>query len=296
MINSVVIGASGFIGQHLGSALVGRGRCVGYDLAESASRDFEIRPCNIARESVEFPGNTDAVFYLAQFPGYRAFPTGGGDLWAVNVAGALRAIEAARTVGARAFIYASTGTVYAPDFEPLKETCPVRRDDPYALSKVAAEEALALVDAPPICCVRLFGVFGPGQKTMLVPALASRIRDGRAVTLEAHPHDPDDRDGLRISLTDVSDVCRGMIALAERMIAGSDTPRILNLAAREAVSIRHAAEAIGRVVGVQPHFEPAGHSRTGDYIADTTLMQQILKFETTPFDAAIVRALAPHAL
>ena len=119
---------------------------------------------------------TDAVYYLAQFPHYRSFPRGAGDLYSVNVAGALRAAEAARDAGARFFCYASTGSVYRPAFGPLREDHPVRRDLPYALSKVAAEEALALFGGPMRClCTRLFGVFGPGQRDRLVPGSSALL-------------------------------------------------------------------------------------------------------------------------
>lgn len=293
-MNSAIIGATGFIGRHLSRQLARLGDCAGFDLQPGELGAVGVGACDIAREAPALPPGTEAVFYLAQYPGYRDFPSGAGDLWGVNVAGALRALEAARAVGARAFIYASTGTVYAPSFAPLCESAPVRRDQPYALSKVAAEEALALVDRPRTCCVRLFGVFGPQQASMLVPAITSRIRAGNPITIEPHPSDPADRDGLRISLTDVADVCSGMIALAGRMLNGTEVPRVVNLAAPQAVSIRRLGEVIARVLGVQARFEAAAQPRAGDYIADIALLRRTVDISFTAFDDSIARTLLDH--
>lgn len=294
-MNSAIIGATGFIGRHLARELAGLGHCAGFDLRAGDLGDARVDACDIARQAPALPAGTEAVFYLAQYPGYRDFPTGGGELWGVNVTGALRAIEAARAVGARAFIYASTGTVYTPSFTPLSESAPVRRDQPYALSKVAAEEALSLVDQPRTCCVRLFGVFGPQQASMLVPAVTGRISKGNPITIEPNPSDPSDRDGLRISLTDVGDVCSGMIALARRMLDGANVPRIVNLAAPQPVSIRQLGETIARALGLEARFETAAQPRAGDYIADIALLQRTIDVSITGFDASISRAVADHA-
>ncbi|KAA0213220.1 MAG: NAD(P)-dependent oxidoreductase [Leptolyngbya sp. PLA3] len=294
-MNSAIIGATGFVGRHLAGELSGRGHCAGYDLRAGEVGDVHVAACDIAREVPTLPPGTEAVFYLAQFPGYRDFPKGGGDLWGVNVAGVLRAVEAARAVGARALIYASTGTVYAPTFDPMCESAPLRRDQPYALSKVAGEEALALVDQPRTCCVRLFGVFGPQQATMLVPGITSRIRTGSAIMIEPHPSDPGDCDGLRISLTDVGDVCAGMIALARRMIDGLDVARVVNLAAPRAVSIRQIGQAIAGTLGLEARFEMGAKPRAGDYIADITLLRRIIDISFTRFDDSIARTLLDHA-
>lgn len=291
-----VIGAAGFIGRHLLIHLDAHGH-------ESSASDVAVPPplasrviiCDIAHEPPTLPEHLDAVFYLAQFPGYRAFPENAGDLFGVNVAGALRAADAARAAGAKAFIYASTGTVYQPSFRPMTEGDPVRRDQPYALSKVHAEEALALIDTPRTCCVRLFGVFGHDQQTMLVPAIAARIARGDPVTLEPNPTDPADDGGLRIALTHVGDVCSVLVALAVRIVEGQPVPPLLNVANPRAVSIRHLATGIARRLGRDPVFETAKNPRASDYIADTTRLEGTIPHQFLSLDAALDRTFPTHA-
>ncbi len=291
-----IIGASGFVGRHLHTHLEADGhRVYGLDVYVPLDLGSRVSICDLTRVGPDFPSGLDAVVYLAQFPGYRDFPEHAGDLFAVNVAGALRAADSARRVGAKAFIYASTGTVYAPSFSAMGEDHPVRRDQPYALSKVQAEEGLALFDRPRACSVRLFGVFGEDQKTMLVPTLAGRIARGDAITLEANPNDPDDKNGLRIALTHVSDVCTVIGKLIERMVSGQDTPTVVNVANPDAVSIREIASGIGGRLGREPVFETAPQSRPSDYIADISRLAGVIDHEFMPFADAIERTFAAHA-
>ncbi len=287
-MNCVIIGAAGFIGRFLGRRLVRGGAAVlGLDAATAVLGDlgFALRRCDVAREAPEIPAGTDAVYYLAQFPNDRSFPQGAGELYAVNVAGALRAADAALAAGARLFCYASTGSVYRPAFTLLREDHPVRRDAPYPLSKVAAEEALALVPGPMRCvCVRLFGVFGPGQRDRLVPAITARLRRNDPVTIEAPGHD-----GLRLSLTFVEDVASCLAALPSAPPEG--LPRILNVAAPVAVSVRELAGAAAEILGVEPRFEAARRPREGDLVADVSRLVALLRPTFTPWRDGLAATL-----
>lgn len=293
----VVVGAAGFIGTHLVQRLSRAGHgVVGYDAPAAVAGAPEVRAWDVVRDAAAFEP-CDVVWYLAQSPHYREFPRGGDDLFGVNVVGALRAAAAARDAGARAFVYTSTGSVYAPSFAPLAEHAPVRRDDAYALSKLTAEAALALVPGPlRAICVRLFGVFGPGQKTMLVPAIAARVREGRAVTIERRPDDPGDDGGLRISLTYVDDVTACLVQLGERALAAPDAvPALLNVASPEAVSVRDLAEAIGERLGRRAVFESVDKARASDFIADVSRLRALLEPRFTPFRTAIAATFAGRA-
>jgi nucleoside-diphosphate-sugar epimerase len=89
--------------------------------------------------TLAFPSGTDAVVYLAQSPQYKNQSNGASELLAVNMLGAVKACEAAVGAGAKLFLYASSGSVAWRSFQPLDESCPTRRDDFYALSKLGAE-------------------------------------------------------------------------------------------------------------------------------------------------------------
>jgi nucleoside-diphosphate-sugar epimerase len=179
----------------------------------------------------------------------------------------------------------------------MRETDEVRRDQPYALSKRSAEEALALLAAAGaggmrVTCVRLFGVFGPEQAAGLVPGVVARVREGRPVVLERNPRDAADRDGLRMSLTYVADLAACLAALGEAMRDGRDVPALLNVAGTEAVSIRRLAERAGAAIGAVPRFEEVDRDRESDYVADVTRLQHLLRPRFTPLDAALAGTVA----
>ena len=187
----------------------------------------------------------------------------------VNLVSAVKVAELARRAGVGRFIYASTGSVYAASFQPLTEASPVRRDGWYAYSKLAAEEALALLRKDlDVTILRPFGIYGPGQTKMLVARLIDSIDAEQEITVQRRLQMPEDIDGLRVSLCYVDDAVR----IIERLIEQSGPP-VLNLAGPEPVSIRRLASEIGRQLGKQPRLRLVEANREGDLIADTSLLR-----------------------
>ena len=186
-MNAVIIGASGFIGSALAAHLTRQGhKVLGLDITHPRSpfpAEAEFRLTDIRSDDFHLNGTVDGVFYLAQSSNYRA-----GDskqLFEVNTHGGIRAFFAAQEAGASFFFYASTGNVYVPAFSPLAETTPVRRDQPYALSKLAVEDWLAIAGCQmKATSARLFGVFGPQQQAMLPAILRRKLASGEPVQLD----------------------------------------------------------------------------------------------------------------
>jgi len=222
------------------------------------------------------PG-TGAVVYMAQSPWYRDSKLASHVL-AVNVVSAVRAAVAARKAGVRRFIYVSTGTVYAPSFDPLTEDSPVHGADLYSLSKIQGEQAVQKFRGDiDVHIVRPFGVYGPGQKGRLVPNLMASILEGRTITLQGRRDKPSGSDGLRISLCHVDDATRIFIQLIQQ-----GGPACLNLAGEEAVSIGMLATLLGELLGRPPVLAAATAFRNFDLVADIGLLRQIQPMTFTP--------------
>jgi nucleoside-diphosphate-sugar epimerase len=268
----------------------------GFDAA-AAEKPFEqpavVTRCetlDVLRDEVCFLQGTDAVFYLAQSPWYREFPRSADHLFGVNTFGAIKAAQAAMAAGVRLFCYASSGNVYAPSLDPLAEGHPVRRDDPYALSKLAAEEALALFAGPmAMLAVRLFGLFGPGQRRMLPASLLARIRSGEEIALEPAEGEAGDTEGLVVSFTYVVDAARLLEQLARIALAGRPLPPALNVAGPEPISVRRFSEELGRAVGIEPRLTRAQGLRRFNLIADLALLRSIVRPQYTPLADAIAK-------
>ena len=246
---------------------------------------------DVVNRPVVFPRGTDAVFYLSQSPYYREFPQRAEHLLAVNVMGAVKAARAAVEAGARFFCYASTGNVYRPSFDPLAEDAPLRRDNGYALSKVMAEEALSLVhDSMALVSVRLFGVFGPGQRGMLVPNIRERVRNQQPIRLDGSPRHPGD-DGLRVSLCCIDDTVDCLVRLMQLACGGSPVPKQFNIAGPEPISIRRLAVEQGKLLQVEPKFERGEQVREFDLIADISRLRQFLNPTFSDFGESLARTL-----
>jgi nucleoside-diphosphate-sugar epimerase len=290
-----VVGAGGFIGQHLCRALVeGGAEVYGFDLppqADWSHERFHYQPLDVLAGSVELPKHCTALIYLAQSPYYREFPARVGNLFGVNAWGVARVAEAFLRTPGRLFLYASTGNVYAPSLGSLGETAPLRRDDAYALSKLAGEDIVRLLDTEcddrRFLSLRLFGVFGPGQRTMLPVTLFRRVARQEPILLQPSAQDPHDQGGMRISWLFVHD----LVCLLSQMLRGDivldEVETALNLAGPRAVSIKEYASQIGRVLNKEPVWQLQSESRSSDLAADISLMQRLLHPEFTPLKKAI---------
>lgn len=272
-----VFGAGGFIGRNLVTYLQAHGEDV-LTYSSSSEGVFD-RATGVLSDEVSLPKGTASVIYLAQSPFYREMPEKAVHLWAVNVVSAVKAAELARRSGATKFIYASTGSVYSPSFNPFHEDSPVRRDDWYALSKVQAEEGLALYRRDmAITVARIFGVYGPGQNDKLIPNLTKSIRSQTPIKLAPNSLDKMDQGGLKVSLCFVDDV----VDIFSRMLrfSGAD---IINVASREVFSLREIAETIGDRISIPPIFEIASQPRTGNLVADVTRLLDVCRPRFTAF-------------
>ncbi|MDP1878058.1 MAG: NAD(P)-dependent oxidoreductase [Actinomycetota bacterium] len=258
-----VVGAGGFLGR----ALCSRLEVLGHSVVRLSSKSGDFEAGSGLLTTPRLPDGIDAGVYLAQSPHGRSGPERADHLWNVNVTSALRAHRLVAAAGGYRFLYASTGSVYAPAFAAHRESDPVDRSSAYPLSKIHAEEALAL-DAGDVdvSVLRLFGIFGAGQHARLFPRLCEAIRAERPVDLFPAAAGAQDR-GLRLSLCHVDDAVDVIIALLPVL----GLPRV-NVAAPAPTTMYDLAREIGRNLGCPPHFSYAPEPRTCDLLADTSLL------------------------
>ncbi|MEK6578954.1 MAG: NAD(P)-dependent oxidoreductase [Bdellovibrionota bacterium] len=276
-----IVGSQGFIGRHLTESF----RHDGAELHLFSSRaGTGINPASgLLYPEFRLPRGLDAVYYLAQSPFYRAGSENAEHLKAVNVNSAVQIAKLAAETACPKFIYTSSANVYAKSFDPQTETCPTRDDNPYSKTKFLAETELAQLNQEiEVVIPRLFGIFGPAQREMLIPNLATRIAAGAPILLEPNPTQPQDQDGLRISALLVSDAVQIL-----KTFAHTSGISLINVAGPEALSIRLLATAIAKQLEIATTFETAPAARTTDFIADISYLKEKLNPAFTPFQEAI---------
>lgn len=264
----LVTGASGLIGSRLTAGLAERG-----DEVHALVRDPSSAPqkaAGVVVHDLEQPiergaiPEVEVIVHLAHHP-YVAVPEHATRLHRINSMSTQELLDAGRVMGARRFLYASSGAVYGFSDNPLRETDPPRARDLYALSKLHAEELLeAYADYLEPVIVRPFFPYGPGQSGRLVANLIGRVRAGEPVPVRGSGRP-------RCNPIFVDDAVRAFMAALD-----GPAPNLVNVAGAEVVSIAELARAVGLAVGADPTFERENSEVEGDLVADVGRIRSLL--------------------
>jgi UDP-glucose 4-epimerase len=276
----LVVGGGGFIGGHLIRRLVESGASV-----SATSRPDAPRPrspgvvwvdsdLSSPDPTLSWPSRCDSIIYLAQSRHWRRFPEGADDVFKVNVGGVFRAAEYARRVGARRFVFASSGSVYPKSGQPALEGASIQVPGErafYPAAKLAAELLLGPYESLfAVIILRLFMPYGAGQAPeMLLPQLVGRVRADEPITLDGN-------DGLLANPVAASDVA----ATIERCLQ-LDAGATMNVAGPEVLTLRQIGLAIGEAVGRTPRFEMRPATEAPSVVGDTARLQAALGWAPT---------------
>jgi GDP-4-dehydro-6-deoxy-D-mannose reductase len=262
MIDAIVTGAGGFIGQAL--------------CADLQARSWNVLPLTSANGDVAATGTwvqlppARVVFHLA---GRSFVPDSwarGPDFVSANVAGTEHALAYCRQHGAR-LVLASAYIYGIPQRLPIRESDPASPNNPYALTKRLAEqlcEFAAQYQGVVATALRIFNVFGPGQRAeFLIPKVLQQVQAGRAIRLlDLTP---------RRDYVYVSDVVDAFVK-ASGLSAGF---RAINVGSGYSLSVGQIVDKIQVVTGTRLSVVSDMEERRQeipDVVADISLAQQVL--------------------
>jgi nucleoside-diphosphate-sugar epimerase len=266
-MTTLLTGGTGFLGAALLGPLAAHDDVVALHRPTAAVTDVDgvrwVAQDLAAPLTAEVPDRLDAVVHLAQSRLYREFPESALDIFELNAGAAVRLFDWARRAGVRKFVLASSGAVYVPSPEPLREEDALAPSNLYATCKLAAEHAAVHYgDYFDIAILRYFFIYGPGQRNMFIPGVVSRVVSGSPVSLSSET-------GIRVNPVFVEDaVAATLAALTTSGVTA------YNVAGGDVVSLREIAEAIGQLVGQAPSFVRGDASP--DLIADIGRMSEAL--------------------
>ena len=251
-VKVLITGASGFIGRFLTEMVAG----LGHEVYALVRNNVPCFPGRIHQVRADFndttwrgclPGGVDVVIHLAQSRQYRDFPDGSADMFAVNVRATLELLEWSRKQRVRKLIFSSTGNIYKDKKGLLKESDPCVPSDMYAATKLCAEHLIQQYSKTftTIIC-RLFTVYGPGQKNMLIPNFIERVQKGIPIVLAQNV-------GLYLTPIHVMDVCKAMVYLLENESTRSGS--IFNISGDRLISLKEIVDVISSSLGVKAIIE-----------------------------------------
>ena len=251
----LVTGATGFLGRHLVLALQSRNLGV----RQHSSADGDIATCSLPMDGVSH------VFHLA---GKSYVP----DSWQnpqrfyqTNVMGTVNVLEHCRRNKA-ALILISSYVYGQPQRLPITEDHPLVAVNPYAHSKILAEDAARFYDqrlGVPLVIVRPFNIYGPGQRdSFLIPSIVRQVLDPSVEAVRVQDLEPK-RDYLY-----VGDAVDLLLALLRRGVGG-----VFNAGSGSSVSVGEVAALINQAAGISKPLVSNGERRPGeimDVVADTS--------------------------
>lgn len=273
---SLVTGGCGFIGSHIVDALLKRGDRVRViddlttgrleNLAEVRDRieliEADFRDADALRRALD---EVEVVYHQAARPSVARSVEDPAGTFAVNVDGTYAMFLAARELGVRRVVMASSSSVYGnvPTLPKHEELAP-QPASPYAAQKLAAEQlgmAFSRSMGLEVVALRYFNVYGPRQRpdsayAAVIPAFAASLVAGRSPRIHGDG-------GQTRDFTFVSDVVRANLAAGDARGAPGHT---FNIAGGRRISVLELFQEVRAAVGgdaltIEPEH---GDPRPGD--------------------------------
>ncbi|MBX7212879.1 MAG: GDP-mannose 4,6-dehydratase [Thermoflexales bacterium] len=296
----LITGGAGFIGSHVADAFVAAGdRVLVFDDLSTGRRENvnphaalavgDVRDAE-ALAALARMTRPEVIVHLAARIDTRESVLQSREYAEVNVLGTLAVIEAARLVGTRKVVFASTAAVYGlPEVLPVREDAPCQPLDPYGVTKLSGEFFLASAarnHGLAFCALRFANVFGPRQnrhgEAGVVAIFADRMARGLPTTIYG--------DGeQRRDFIYVGDIAGACLAAAAR------GQGIYNIGTGVATSINALHRGLAERFGLpnQPVTAPARAGEARESALDATRARADLGWSPqVSFDEALTRTVA----
>jgi UDP-glucose 4-epimerase len=296
----MVVGGAGYIGSHMVAMLLERGHEVvtvdnlatGYRDAVIGGRFAEVDLADrAALDAVFAEGGFDAVMHFASYIQVGESVLDPARYYRNNFANTLNLLEAMVAHGVRRFIFSSTAAIFGePEYVPIDEAHPKRPINPYGLTKLMVEQALADFDRAyglKSVCLRYFNAAGAdpqgrlGERhepeTHLVP-LVLQAAAGRRPSVKVFGRDYPTPDGTCIrDYIHIVDLCEAHL-LAIDHLAGGGASVQFNLGNGNGFSVQQVIDTVERVTGrrVSALDAPRREGDPARLVADAARAREVL--------------------
>jgi len=266
-VRVLITGVSGFVGPWLAQACARRGDYVlgvsrsgrlDHSLGEGVVLDLRDAPA-LTRLVTEL--EPALIFHLAALSHVGRSWQDPAQTLDANVTGAVNLLEAVRVAAPEArIVWVSSGEIYGMDAQlPITEDAPLQPASPYAVSKAAGDMLAGVYAAAyglDVIRARAFAHGGPGQNQIFllssIARQAAQAKRSGATELAITTGNP----GTRRDFTDVRDVVRGYLLLADPDVPAGIYNVCSGVASSTAERVAAVAEAIAPLA-VQHVTDPA---------------------------------------
>ena len=266
----LVVGGAGYIGSHAVRCLLRAGHDVrvldnlSQGHAAAVPEGLLVRGDLDGRAALEATLRDLAVDAVMHFAAWTSVPESVADparYYQNNLVGSLNLLDAMRAAGVRRIVFSSTAAVYGiPDAVPITEDTPTRPINPYGVTKLAIERAMADYSAAyglGFAALRYFNACGAAEdasigedhapETHLIPIIL-QVGLGRRERIAIQGTDYPTPDGTCIrDYIHVEDLAEAHRLVLERIEPGSALT--YNVGTGTGVSVRQVVEAARRATG-----------------------------------------------
>ncbi len=290
MSNCLVTGGGGFIGSHLVRNLLSAGHNVRVlDNFSTGKRENliqvmdhieliegDLRNMETVREAVK---GIELIFHQAALPSVPRSIADPLSSQAVNEVGTLNILLAARDMGAKRVVFASSSSVYGntPTL-PKTEEMPYTPLSPYAVSKVAGElysKNFYQLYGLETVSLRYFNVFGSrqdpaSQYAAVIPIFITKLLTGQRPTIFGDGEQSRDFTYIR------NVVEANVLAAASPNVAGE----ILNIATNQRITLNQLYEQLCRLINVdtEPVYVPPREGDVRHSLASISKAKELMDY------------------
>ena len=246
-MNVLLTGASGFLGKKYLKSISNENFKI-YAIVrkkfEFKQKNLELIIADLSNESwiksvpeIEF----DYVIYLAQSNLYRDFPNSSVDLIDVNVKSVIALAKWSISRNVKKFLFASTGNIYGSKNRINYESTIPEPDTFYGISKYSCELLLKPFSTYfDILILRIFGLYGPGQKDALLPSIINKVLNEEKISLAKNI-------GVKYNPIFVSDCAKIINHLINKKDLSSF--EVINIGGDEIIDIKRICDISSNIIG-----------------------------------------------
>ncbi|MFC2044511.1 NAD-dependent epimerase/dehydratase family protein [Chloroflexota bacterium] len=195
-----------------------------------------------------FP-EVDCIFHLAAQAGVRASWGKTFEIYiSNNIEATQRLLELYKDREIRKFVYASSSSVYGDVELPMKESCLLKPESPYGVTKLAAENLCYLYYRNyrvPTVSLRYFTVYGPRQRPdMAIHKFVRAVLNSEIITVYGDGEQTRD-------FTYVEDIVAANLLAADSDVMGE----VINIGGGSQVTVKLLLEKIEQITGKKARLE-----------------------------------------